>query len=212
MQYREHTVEQGDCISSIAVKYGLLPETIWDDPQNSELKRLRRNPNALLPNDIVFVREVEQKNHAVSTQKRHRFKRKGIPEKLIIRFMSNNKPRAGEAYKLEVDGRITKGVTDDDGYLHAPIFPNARRARVLFLKTGEKFAFAIGHIDPITEISGVQGRLANLGYFFGLVDGKSSDYLSKAVRNFQTEHLGAEQATGELNEMTRNKIKEIYGD
>ncbi len=212
MEYREHTVEQGDCISSIAVKYGLLPETVWADPRNGELRQLRKNPNALLPKDIVFVRKIEEKNELAATQKRHRFKRKGIPEKLIVRFMNNHEPRGGEAYQLEVDGRITTGKTDSEGYLRAAIAPNAKRAKVTFSKSGEKFTFKLGYINPLTELSGVQGRLANLGFYFGAIDGKPSEHLRNAVRNFQTEHLSGDEATGELNEKTRNKIKEIYGD
>ena len=210
MNYKKHVVNQGECISSIAFDHGLLPESIWNDPQNEPLRTSRENSNSLLPGDVVFIRDKNPKYEAVATQKRHRFRRKSVPEKLVIRFMRNRKPRRDERYEIDIDGRKTEGVTDGEGCLHALMPPDARIARVKFLKLKDQHVFKLGHLNPVTEISGIQGRLQNLGFYFGESDGKTSDALTEAIRDFQAVYSAAE-VTGALNEKTRNRISEIYG-
>jgi len=211
MNYEEYIVKQGDCISSIAFERGFFPETIWNDPKNESLKQERKNLNALLPGDVVFIREKEEKKETVAYQKRHRFKRKGVPEKLVIRFMKDDKPRAAEKYELDIDGKKTEGETDDDGYIKAVISPDANLAIITFMKTGEEYSLQLGHLDPVTVISGVQGRLDNLGFYSGPVDGNLNEALTKAIKEFQEKYLSKEQATGELNELTQEKLRQTYG-
>jgi hypothetical protein len=211
MPYIDYVVQQGDCISSIAYELGMFPGTVWDDPKNSTLKEKRKNPNALLPGDIVHVRQKENKQASLSAETRHRFKRKGVPEKLVVRFMKGDKPRANERFQLDVDGVPSEGATDNDGYVRATINPGARQAIVTFLQTAEKFVFNLGHIDPITEISGVQGRLANLGMYSGPIDGESSQELTEAIRAFQRKNLSESEATGLMDDKTRDKLKQLHG-
>ena len=51
----DYVVRQGDSMESIAQTNGLFWKTIWDHPNNVELKRAKRNYNTLLPGDRVFV-------------------------------------------------------------------------------------------------------------------------------------------------------------
>jgi len=95
--------------------------------------------------------------------------------------------------------------------VRATINPGARQAIVTFLQTAEKFVFNLGHIDPITEISGVQGRLANLGMYSGPIDGESSQELTEAIRAFQRKNLSESEATGLMDDKTRDKLKQLHG-
>lgn len=202
-------VKQGDCISSIAYRYNLLPDTIWNDPANTELKALRKDPNVLMPGDKVVVRRKEMKEISISTGKRHRFQAKGFQEKFAILFEFNDEPRANEAYVLNIDGMLSEGQTDGNGKVEFPIPPNARTAKILFRERGDEYTLQLGRADPITEISGVQGRLENLGFFYGPIDGKMSEELEQAIRDFQKANDLV--PTGELDEETRNKIEQVHG-
>jgi hypothetical protein len=47
-----HEVKQGEHLFRIAYQYGFRnPFTIWNDPDNSDLRDLRSNPNVLFPGD-----------------------------------------------------------------------------------------------------------------------------------------------------------------
>ena len=206
MAHREHIVKQGDCISSIAYDYGFFPDTLWNDPKNLELKRRRKDPNVLFPGDAVRVRELEEKDVPCATEQRHRFRRRGVPAKLIIQFKLDGEPRANEPYVLEIDGRLTEGKTDEDGIVRTLIPPNANKGTILFPGRGDEHELELGDLDPITETSGVQGRLRNLGYYAGPVDGKMSEQLEQAIRSFQ-QSRGVEP-TGRLDEATRKMLHE----
>ncbi|MFC1782180.1 peptidoglycan-binding protein [Planctomycetota bacterium] len=205
----KYKVKQGDCISSIAYQHGFFPDTIWNDPNNRELKRRRKDPNVLLPGDKVYIRDKEEKEESCPTEKLHRFRLKGVPEKLRMQFKINGKPRANEDYILDIDGALSEGKTDEKGKIEIPILPNAKKGKITFRDKGDEYELQLGHLDPVTEISGVQGRLLDLGFFAGPVDGKMSAALEGAIQTFQAKN-GLEP-NGKLDETTRKKIADAYG-
>jgi len=48
----------------------------------------------------------------------------------------------------------------------------------------------LGELDPSREISGIQARLANLGYYHDEVTGKLDDNTREAIGRFKRSHLG----------------------
>lgn len=207
----EHLVQQGECISSIAENAGHFWETIWDDAANSELRQARQDPNVLLPEDRVHVPPLREKWESRQTEMRHRFRRRGWPEMLRFRVLRDDEPRGNQPYTLAVDGRETTGVTDANGNLSHPIAPDARRAvlRVGTEPDVDRFEFALGAIDPIDAISGVQGRLRNLGFDVGPIDGVWGPRSEAALRQYQVKR--GLKGSGRADELTRQKLKEDYG-
>ena len=51
-----YTVQQGDCLSSIAQNFG-FPDyaTIYRDPENAAFRKKRPNPNVICPGDILYI-------------------------------------------------------------------------------------------------------------------------------------------------------------
>ena len=177
--------------------------------ENAELRQLRNDPAALLPGDKVFIPDKREKNDICDTEQRHRFRRKGVPSMLCMRLFIDDEPRANESYILEIDGELSSGTLDADGQLKYAIPPNAKKGRLIVGESQDVYVLNLGHIDPIDEISGVQGRLNNMGFNCGAVDDTLNENTRVALKRFQKKH-GLEQ-TGEPDEMTRMKLKELHG-
>lgn len=156
-----YTVKQGDCIESIAFDHGLFWENVWNHPKNLNLKEKRKDPNALFLGDLVFIPDKEEKQESGATEQCHRFRRKSVPSSLHIILKRADGPRANEPYVIEVDGNTFSGSTNAKGEIRRPIPPNARHCK---LRVGQEpnvtaYDLSLGHIYPITEVTGVQGRL-----------------------------------------------------
>lgn len=91
----EHAVEAGDCLHSIAYQYGFFWETLWNHPDNAELKRERRDPGVLLPGDRITVPPLTARLEPCQTEAKHVFRRRGVPARLRIRILADE-PAADE--------------------------------------------------------------------------------------------------------------------
>src|SRR6185437_12179314 len=97
----DYVVQAGDCISSIAERYGFYWQTLWR--ANPELKSLRKNPNVLFPGDIVKVPVRVEKNESCATDQCHTFVKQGTPAKFRLIVEQHNVPMANRRYILDVD-------------------------------------------------------------------------------------------------------------
>jgi len=205
----KYTVEAGDTIPSIARENGFLTSTVWDHPENAALKAKRQNPNILFPGDEVFVPEKESKQEARGTNSKHTFQVKGEPNKLKLRLMKMGKPRANEAYVLQIDGKLINGTTDSNGVLEQVIARDAKGGSLMLQGGKETYPVKIGHLDPIDEISGLQQRLNNLGFNAGSEDGELSEETRAALRKFQERQKL--DITGEADAATKAAIQKLHG-
>jgi len=203
------TARDGDCVGSIAEAHGLKWKTVWDHPENEELKRLRKDPNVIRSGDRVFVPDKRVKEETAASDATHRFRRKGVPGKLRLRFQDKDgKARSGVPYVLELDGKLLDGKTDGEGRVEVVIPPTARKG-VLTLRDGEKeesYPLRLGRLDPVEEPDGARQRLRNLGYDTG--DGGEAG-LEKALKSFQA--AKKLEATGALDEATQKALQDAHG-
>jgi len=145
---RHHEIQQGDCVESLAIEHGQFWQTVWNHPDNRELRRRRENPNVLLPGEVLFLPGIRLKEMSGATELRHRFRRRAVPSHFEVRLLREDQPRAGEHFVLVVDGQLYSGETDADGRLRIPIPPSARKAELRVGQPGdvETYTLCPGYI------------------------------------------------------------------
>lgn len=184
---KQHTVSQGECVLKIAHENGFFERTLWEHPANEELRKRRRDPNCLMPGDVVFVPDKRKREESCSTGRRHTFRQLGVPAKFSIQLMHGGVPRSDEPYTIEIDGEKQSGRTGKDGVVRFRIKPDAKKG-TLSIGTGPlrtDYDLHLGHLDPVDEVSGMQGRLRNLGYYRGPINGQADDETIAALLFFQ---------------------------
>jgi hypothetical protein len=221
-----YAVKQGDCMASIAIETGFFWQTLWDRPENSALKQLRQNPNVLLEGDDVFIPDLTPKQESRASDSQYKFVRKGVPEKLRITLKdAQNKPRANLPYTLVVDGKPQKGTTNSQGELVESIPPGAKSGKLIIVAPAQPPAcqtakkpgklrreitnLNLGHLDPVSEVSGIKARLANMKFYRGPIDSNLDGKTKQAISAFQT-HAGL-PATGDADDATKAALQKAHG-
>jgi len=206
-----HIVEQGESVDSLAAACGHLPETIWDAPQNRELKDKGRERHSLMPGDRLFLPAVKPRTESVASGKAHKMSVKRPQAALKLRLLAEGKALAQKPFVLVVDGVEERGTTDADGLLERPVPALAQKAE-LTVGEGEEalhYTLLLRAIDPVSELTGVQARLANLGYGGVPVDGKAGIETEAALRQFQTDQ--GLDVNGQPDQATQKKLVELHG-
>ena len=205
-------VIQGDSIASLAYQFGFAPDTIWNYGSNSALKTLRKDPNLLYPGDVVVIPDKDVTAVSKGSDAKHSFQRRGVPSKLEVRFMKNDKPRKSIPYQLQIDDSpASNGSTDGGGWIRQPVKPNAKRAILKLMPSNyppEEYELNFSHLDPLETVEGVKGRLVNLGYAVGEIDGDVDDDFIATLKGFQRSNGLPDD--GAINDETRAKLKELH--
>jgi Putative peptidoglycan binding domain/LysM domain len=211
---RTHTVKPGECLSTIAARYGFLDyKTLYDHDDNAGLRSKRPNPNMIHPGDVVTIPDKDDSLVECATGKRHTFVLERPERELILKFLDEEgEPLANEAYELEVGDEYIEGTTDGSGRLKEKIPQDAHSAT---LRLGERhYRVKIGDLNPVEDVdddgvSGVQGRLRNLGFDPGPIDGKMGPRTRHAIAAFQASR--GVPVTGDWKGSTLNELKQAHG-
>jgi Putative peptidoglycan binding domain len=211
-----HVVRQGECLSTIAARYGFDSwRLLYDHPQNRDFRKKRPNPDVILAGDRVFIPDPRERIAECLTQSSHKFRRKAVKTSLRIRLVDKDgEPIAQKRYLLRLGSKELEGETDAGGCLEHPIPPSADRADLSvedLLEEGKthRYSLRIGHLDPIEELAGVQARLNNLGYPCGSSNGEMNADTVDAIEQFQGDQGLA--IDGDLTDETRSKLEKSYG-
>lgn len=106
-----------DSVPKIARQAGVSWETVWNHPQNAEL-RATRHPQVLRKGDRVFVPAPEQKQVDVAVGNRHYFTKLAAFETLRVQLLLDGAKRKPEFWRLEVEG--CPPVQEDKGKRTGP--------------------------------------------------------------------------------------------
>lgn len=211
-----HTVKQGEHLSRLAEQYGFSDyRTIWNHPENAELKQKRQDPNVLYPGDTLSIPDRELREELRPTDKRHTFvlTRTNLKLRLVLesRF---DKPVANAACTLRINPDTWNLTTDGRGRIEQDIRPEVEQAMLIVWDSKTVFdsmqvTFGIGHLDPVEEFSGQWGRLANLGYLSGQPAEENPEDFGSAVEEFQCEN--DLKVDGICGPKTQAKLKQVHG-
>ncbi len=210
-----HEVTQGESLPSIAAHYGWHDwKPIYDHVDNADLKRKRSNPNILFPGDKVVIPPPENDWLSRATGQSHTI----VIHRPLVRFSmrlldGDGKPLASIKYCLAFDSYKREGQTQADGFVDEPI-PIAVRVGQLTLWPDSPSGLPclipinLGYLDPLSETSGVQARLANLGFFAGEIDGAETEDLAAALESFQ--ETNGLDVTRQADAATLAKLREKH--
>lgn len=185
-----HVVQQGEHLAGIAAEHGFSdPRTIFDHPDNAELKAERKDPNILFPGDVVVIPEREVREEEAATETRTRFTTSAPRLLLRVRVLDvSGNPVEGTAF---LEGGVMMG--EDGEIREAPITASKKQDTISLPKSPPRereieFPLAIGELDPIKTPSGIRDRLNNLGYFAGFSAVFETEQFKWAVEEFQCDH------------------------
>ncbi len=211
---RVHRVVSGECLSSIAARYGFHDyRTLYHHPENEALRRARPNPNVLYPGDEVHIPDMREGAARVPTTQLHRFQVRKPRKVLRLRLLDREgRAIANTRYELELGAERREGVTDGDGGIEEPVPVGATEGEIHFDDRTLRLSF--GALNPLADaadhgVSGAQSRLRNLGYPVGPVDGVAGPRTRTALGLFQLDQ-GIE-VTCELDDPTRARLEAAHG-
>lgn len=210
-----YEAQHGDDLFTIAEAFGFKDwRTIYSDPANADLRKRRQKPGLLYPGDKVVIPDKQPRSEGAETGRRHTFYTHEMARLLCVRLLDGfGKPYANTAYRLELDGHLAvEDQTDATGMLSVDIPVTAGRGRISVQDAA--WEIGIGELNPMAHVdddgvSGAQGRLRNLGYDPGPIDGVLGPLTRRALWRFQ--HREGISETAELDAATRQHLITVHG-
>lgn len=206
-------IAEDDSVESVAYRHGHIPDTVWNHPENAELRQRRRSMHVLQIGDRVFVPPITPKQVPCATDQRHVFRRIAVPSVLPLRLAVGGEPIANRPCRIELPGRPPLEThTDADGFVEVPVMPDAGSGVIVVeLESGKSLTVDLAprELDPVDTPTGAQARLRNLGF---LVQGKTGSFdlaTVLAIARFQREHQL--EATGTLDDATQAALLSEHG-
>jgi hypothetical protein len=205
-----HQVEEGEQLIDIAAKSGFENvETIWNAPENAELRGTREDPSQVSAGDSVFIPEKRVATFEKPASGVHEFEVHVAKLEVTLRLLDLfGNPLDSAACTLRVDGEESSSTTDGDGMLRVRVKRDARSAVVVVGQ--DTYNLAVGALAPLPTALGVEGRLLNLGYLDAPLQGvDSAEQLAAALEQFQADH--GLKVDGILNDEVVDALSAAHG-
>ena len=210
----KHEVQQGECATTIAARYGIHDAKVLEDhPDNQALFEGRPNRNVLAPGDVVVVPDRRLKTEHLETSRVHRFRlKRPVKELRLVLRDANDEPVANLPYVLRLPSIARSGTTGGDGAIAEPVPIGTKRAELEV--AGQVLELRLGWLDPMREVDddgvrGVQARLGNLGYSVGRVDGVLGPRTKLGILVFCYDH--DLELSGTITDALRDKLRDVHG-
>jgi hypothetical protein len=195
---------------------GADPDAVWSDPKNERLRKQRNDPAVLCPGDVLYVPDDDPPPRTVTAGSTNRFKARTGKQTVKLVLGAGTK-LANAACVVRGLGADIHTTTGSDGSLSVPVPLDVDTFTLELTERKTTYRVRVGHLDPVSEDSGVRQRLSNLGYgtpLFDLlgahgVDLDPSFAVSLFVCVFQMANGLA--VSGEVDEGTRAALQNAHG-
>jgi Putative peptidoglycan binding domain len=201
-------VQKGDCVQSLSKKFGLLPNKIWNHPNNRDLRNQRQDPFVLLKGDLLFIPDKQLGDKSAPTDQTHKYVVTRSLTNLRVKLLDEEEAIANTPCTLTVNGTAYSGSTDGDGLFEHSIPADAATA-VLVVENNFSIELRLGELDPVDTVTGLQQRLTNLGYFDGPVNGQVDEGTRTAILRWQQDN--DLEPSGKPDSQTQASLKGQYG-
>jgi N-acetylmuramoyl-L-alanine amidase len=212
-----HQVAQGERLATIASQYAFACwQTVWNFKGNQEIKDLREDPNILFPGDEVVIPTKLKREAEVPGGTATYVVNRGKEVLRVCFAVGWNWDENPVSYTAKPDtgGPDLTGPLDSEGWMEIDLPPNTSQVDVaLWIDDPDSpivtYALRVGELDPTDEVTGVQARLANLGYYDGAIDGDAKEVTAAAIAQFRREQglpLG-----DQIDDDLREALEGMYG-
>lgn len=185
-----HKAVPGETVSSIAASYGITKweEKVWNAPENANLKQQRINPNTLVPNDEVFLPELERKMESRPVDAWHEFH--VVRNKRFLRLKLQNSdgtPLKERPYQIEPlasfrGNFVQQGqTTSPEGLIEEELPHTLTEADLVLPQDHMRIRLRIGHLLPLPMGEPVSGPRLDVEGALGSLAGAASGALGSAA-------------------------------
>lgn len=210
------TVRQGETLATIASAHGFTdPGVLWNLAENQSLAAAGRTPATLAPGDSLFIPDLKTRQLSVGPETRRAVTVKTRPVRLRLTLQRlGGKPVAGTPVTLKFGDSTTSLTTDGEGGLEVPLEEGAEAGELVL--GGAETALArvripvlVGHLDPVTVITGQEARLNSLGYRAGTAGDPGALPFRSAVEEFQCDERLV--VDGVCGPKTQDRLVKVHG-
>jgi hypothetical protein len=202
-------VQSGDHLEAIAHRFGVTADSIRNEPSNAKLAQKRGDMSMLVAGDVLYIPVRDRVFLPATIGSSNKFVATIPKVEVHLNLADGKNKHANVPYTVDGAGPQVKGTTDGQGHVSFRVPVTVQTVRLTLSDTGHTFDVTVGGLDPIDETSGVQMRLAHLGFYAGPIDGALSDHTRAGLRAFQA-HQKID-VTGDPDDATLAALKDAHG-
>jgi hypothetical protein len=208
-----YVVKDGEHLDLIAHRLKLDAQTIWNDPKNADLRKLRSSPNVLGSGDILYVPNATPSPQwlPLETGQSNAFKARMPVVNVSVQMKDQGKPLANAPCTVRELPALQGLSTDGQGMLKLSV-PLLQQVLTICTPSGRTQTIHVGDLDPISTPSGLAQRLKNLGHHVQVAHphaSHASTDLSHAIALFQKEQ--SLPVSGKLDAATSDALVKRHG-
>jgi hypothetical protein len=143
-----YVIRQGDYLIKLAYQFGFDADTVWDDPQNQQLRqagKLSTDPNILRPTDVLYIpSNAPPVTHALATGTANSYVSDAPTVNLSLKF--TDPELASQAFTVNELPQLAGLTTQADGTTSFAVPVSQETLTLVFTSDGTRFTCSISQL------------------------------------------------------------------